>query len=55
MRVRVENAKHGTNRYTILSDAALIALREYFRADFSSTSYPMEGWLFPGKNPGEHT
>lgn len=54
MRVRVENAKHGTNRYTILSDTALMVLRKYFRAYFSSTSYHMEDWLFPGQNRGEH-
>jgi site-specific recombinase XerD len=45
MRVRIENAKHGTNSYTILSDTALKALRDYFRAYFSS--YKPEDWLFP--------
>ncbi len=32
MRVRVEKAKHNTNRYTILSDLALRMLRDYFKA-----------------------
>lgn len=49
MRVRVENAKHNTNRYTILSQQALIVLREYFRANFDQ--YQLEDWLFPGLNP----
>lgn len=52
MRVRVENAKHDTNRYTILSERSLKVLRNYFRAYF--TSYKLEDWLFPGRNPGEH-
>ena len=52
MRVRVEKAKHGTNRYTILSESALMVLREYFRTYF--TSYKLEDWLFPGRAPGEH-
>lgn len=54
MRVRVENAKHNTNRYTILSDTALIVLREYFRTYLSSASYKSEDWLFPGQNKNEH-
>ena len=40
MRVRVEYAKHNTNRYTILSDTALLVLREYFRAYFSFMIIP---------------
>jgi integrase/recombinase XerD len=52
MRVRVEDAKHGTNRYTILSDKALTVLRDYFRTYF--TSYKLEDWLFPGRKLGEH-
>ncbi len=52
MRVRVENAKHGTNRYTILSDSALQLLRDYFRTAF--TSYKPDDWLFPGQAPGTH-
>jgi len=54
MRVRVENAKHGTNRYTILSETALMVLRQYFRTTFSPGSYTPEDWLFPGQNTGEH-
>jgi integrase/recombinase XerD len=53
MRVRVENAKHNTNRYTILSQTALQTLRDYFRAYFPPT-YKPEDWLFPGRKPGEH-
>jgi integrase/recombinase XerD len=34
MRVRVEHAKHNTNRYTILSDTALEVLRKYFKNIF---------------------
>jgi len=54
MRVRVENAKHNTNRYTILSDTALLVLRNYFKAYFSSASYKPDDWLFPGQNKNEH-
>ncbi|MDD2587082.1 MAG: site-specific integrase [Syntrophomonadaceae bacterium] len=54
MRVRVEQAKHDTNRYTILSETALTVLRQYFRATFPPDSYKLEDWLFPGQNPGEH-
>ena len=54
MRVRVEHAKHNTNRYTILSDTALLVLRKYFRVYFSSISYKPDDWLFPGQDPNEH-
>jgi site-specific recombinase XerD len=54
MRIRVEKAKHDTNRYTILSETALTVLRQYFRATFSSGSYKPDDWLFPGQKPGEH-
>lgn len=54
MRVRVENAKHGTNRYTILSNTALLALRAYFKAYFSSVSYQPQDWLFPGQRRSDH-
>lgn len=54
MRVRVENAKHNTNRYTILSNTTLITLRQYFQAYFSSKSYKPDDWLFPGQNKNEH-
>ncbi len=53
MRVRVENAKHGTNRYTILSHKALDELRNYFRATFKN-GYSLDDWLFTGQKPGEH-
>jgi len=52
MRVRVDHAKHGTNRYTILSQQALLILRDYYRAHF--TSCKPDDWLFPGRHPGEH-
>ena len=54
MRVRVEYAKHNTNRYTILSDTTLLVLRKYFRAYFSFASYKPDDWLFPGQNKKEH-
>jgi integrase/recombinase XerD len=53
MRVRVQNAKHNTNRYTILSEKALKVLREYFRNDFPK-EYTRNDWLFPGRNYSEH-
>jgi len=54
MRVRIENAKHNTNRYTILSETALNVLRDYFKVYLSSTNYKLGDWLFPGQAPGEH-
>lgn len=54
MRVRVEKAKHDTNRYTILSETALTVLRQYFRTTFSPGSYKPQDWLFPGQKLGEH-
>lgn len=54
MRVRVEHAKHNTNRYTILSVTALEVLREYFRKYFSGIKYKPNDWLFPGQNQNEH-
>ena len=45
MRVRVDQAKHSTNRYTILSEVALDVLRTYFRAYFPSKSYRADDWL----------
>ncbi|WP_453990210.1 tyrosine-type recombinase/integrase [Bacillus nitroreducens] len=53
MRVRVENAKHNTNRYTILSETALKVLREYFKIHFTKNFKPND-WLFPGRNPSDH-
>jgi integrase/recombinase XerD len=52
MRIRVENAKHNTNRYTILSEVSLAILRSYFKRYFSS-GYQLDDWLFPGHDPGE--
>lgn len=49
MRIRVNHAKHGTNRYTILSYTALEILRNYFKAYFPS-SYEMDDWLFQGQD-----
>ena len=54
MRVRVENAKHGTHRYTILSLSTLQLLRQYFRAYLPSKGYALQGWLFPAANPEAH-
>lgn len=54
MRIRVEKAKHNTNRYTILSDAALQVLRQYFREYFSTTKFTPDDWLFPGRNKKYH-
>lgn len=54
MRVRVDQAKHDTVRYTILSEAALCVLREYFKKYFSGLPYQMDDWLFPGRNHHEH-
>lgn len=54
MRVRIEHAKHNTNRYTILSQTALEALRNYFRNDFAHTTYQPNDWLFPGRNKKDH-
>jgi site-specific recombinase XerD len=45
MRVRIENAKHNTNRYTILSGTALIVLRENFRKYLSSANCKPKDWL----------
>jgi integrase/recombinase XerD len=54
MRIRVENAKHNTNRYTILSETALKVLRAYFKNYFSPTTYKSNNWLFPGRNTSDH-
>ncbi len=54
MRVRVENAKHNTNRYSILSGTALEVLRAYFKHYFSGKNYKPSDWLFPGKDPNNH-
>jgi site-specific recombinase XerD len=54
MTVRVENAKHGTNRYTILSEATLKTLRKYFVACLKGNSCKPDDWLFNGIKPTEH-
>lgn len=54
MQVRVENAKHNTNRYTILSERALIVLRQYFKVYFADRTYTAKDWLFCGRDPAEH-
>lgn len=54
MTIRVEDAKHGTNRYTILSETALQLLRLYFKQAFANNAYTLDDWLFPGRNPEKH-
>ncbi|KHF41552.1 tyrosine-type recombinase/integrase [Halalkalibacter okhensis] len=54
MRIRVEEAKHSTDRYTILSDTALLVLRSYFKTYFSNTAYTRDDWLFPGQSKENH-
>lgn len=54
MTVRVDKAKHNTNRYTILSNTALKVLREYFKSEFKNRKYTPNDWLFPGQNKQEH-
>ncbi len=54
MRVRVENAKHDTNRYTILSEVTLEVLRKYFKEYFPAKSYKPNDWLFPGQAEDGH-
>lgn len=54
MRIRVDGAKHGTNRYTILSKKALDILRIYFKTYFKNKSYTTNDWLFPGQNNETH-
>ena len=51
MRVRVVGGKGSQDRYTLLSKAALTALREYWRA--CRPQHP-DGWLFPGSCPSGH-
>jgi integrase len=43
MQIRVEKGKGAKDRYTLLSDALLPELREYYRV------YRPQTWLFPGK------
>ena len=50
MRIRVENAKHNTNRYTILSQTALEVLRQYFKTYFTKDYKPRMIGFFLVKN-----
>jgi site-specific recombinase XerD len=54
MTVRVQEAKHGTDRYTILAKSTLVTLREYFTAYFNPREYSRGDWLFSGQSNGEH-
>jgi len=45
MMIRVEQGKGNKDRYTLLSQIALEALREYWK------EYRPKVWLFPGQNP----
>lgn len=54
MRVRVEQAKHNTSRYTILSNTALDVLRKYFKAYLSCQGFKPDDWLFRGRKQAEH-
>jgi site-specific recombinase XerD len=54
MRIRIDNAKHNTHRYAILSQNALEILRMYFKKEFSNTVYQPNDWLFPGRNKTDH-
>jgi len=54
MQVRIDDAKHGTDRYTILSEYSLLILRDYFRAYFKQ-GYSLNDWLFPSRiDPSDH-
>jgi site-specific recombinase XerD len=50
MSIRIEGAKHNTDRYTILSETALLILRQYFRQYFKDQRYKLDDWLFPGQD-----
>jgi site-specific recombinase XerD len=47
--IRVERGKRGKDRYALLGDALLAALREYFAAE-----RPKGPWLFPYRDPKTH-
>ncbi|WP_210364223.1 site-specific integrase [Bacillus sp. REN3] len=53
MTIRVDKAKHHTVRYTILSEKALLILREYFKAYFRNEPYSPDDWLFQGQKEGQ--
>lgn len=48
MLVLVKSGKGGKDRVSILSDVALVMLRDYYR------SYRPKKWLFPGAKSGSH-
>jgi len=48
MQIRVTAGKGAKDRDTLLSETALIVLREYFR------QYKPKDWLFPGDTPTDH-
>jgi len=54
MKIRVDEAKHNTNRYSILPERALKSLREYFKVYFKGKEYSSSDWLFPGQKPQRH-
>lgn len=53
MTIRIDNAKHNTNRYAILSEAALIVLRDYFK-QYIGKNYKLDDWLFKGQDQTQH-
>lgn len=44
MRIRVEEAKYDTNRYTVLTGIGLQELRHYFRKEFANNAYTLNDW-----------
>lgn len=54
MRIRVDDAKHNTFRYTILSQNALEILRDYFKKEFANRDCTPNDWLFLGQNKVDH-
>ena len=54
MSLRIEDAKHNTNRYSILSEKSLLILRDYFRQEFTKGNYTLDDYLFRGQKSGEH-
>ena len=46
--LHIHQAKGRKDRYTMLSEVALVQLRKYYRV------YRPEKWLFPGENKSEH-
>lgn len=48
MQIRVTAGKGAKDRYTLLSEATLRVLRDYFRA------FKLKDWLFPGEERNDH-